>query len=136
MRKVILASHGDMAKGAGMSLEMILGKQEGLRTYGLYPGENPTDYAAQLEEEIQGEPDTHFVIVTDLAGASVCNAMFPLSRYENVQVYTGFNLQFLLELIGGGDEALGREETGELLDSARQGLKQVIFELNEEEEDF
>lgn len=135
MRKVILASHGDMAKGAGMSLEMILGEQENLRTYGLYPGENPTDYAAQLEEEIKGEPGTHFVIVTDLAGASVCNAMFPLSRYENVQVFTGFNLQFLLELVSGGEEPLGQEETEKLLSSARQGMRQVTFET-EEEEDF
>lgn len=135
MRKVILASHGDMAKGAGMSLEMILGEQENLRTYGLYPGENPTDYAAQLEEEIKGEPGTHFVIVTDLAGASVCNAMFPLSRYENVQVFTGFNLQFLLELVSGGEEPLGQEETEKLLSSARQGMRQVTFEM-EEEEDF
>ena len=135
MRKVILASHGDMAKGAGMSLEMILGGQENLRTYGLYPGENPTDYAAQLEEEIKGEPGTHFVIVTDLAGASVCNAMFPLSRYENVQVFTGFNLQFLLELVSGGEEPLGQEETEKLLSSARQGMRQVTFEM-EEEEDF
>lgn len=134
MRKVILASHGDMAKGAGMSLEMILGEQENLRTYGLYPGENPADYAAQLEEEIRREPETRFVIVTDLAGASVCNAMFPLSRYENVQVFTGFNLQFLLELVSG-EEAMTPEETEELLGSARQGMRQVAFEM-EEEEDF
>ena len=134
MRKVILASHGDMAKGAGMSLEMILGEQENLRTYGLYPGENPADYAAQLEEEIRREPETRFVIVTDLAGASVCNAMFPLSRYENVQVFTGFNLQFLLELVSG-EEAMTPEETEELLGSARQGVRQVTFEM-EEEEDF
>lgn len=134
MRKVILASHGDMAKGAGMSLEMILGEQENLRTYGLYPGENPADYAARLEEEIRGEPETRFVIVTDLAGASVCNAMFPLSRYENVQVFTGFNLQFLLELVSG-EEAMTPEETEELLGSARQGMRQVAFEM-EEEEDF
>lgn len=135
MRKVILASHGDMAKGAGMSLEMILGEQENLRTYGLYPGENPADYAAQLEEEIRREPETRFVIVTDLAGASVCNAMFPLSRYENVQVFTGFNLQFLLELVSG-EEAMTPEETEELLGSARQGMRQVAFEMEEEEEDF
>lgn len=134
MRKVILASHGDMAKGAWMSLEMILGEQENLRTYGLYPGENPADYAAQLEEEIRREPETRFVIVTDLAGASVCNAMFPLSRYENVQVFTGFNLQFLLELVSG-EEAKTPEETEELLCSARQGMRQVTFEM-EEEEDF
>ncbi|MGN1025636.1 MAG: PTS sugar transporter subunit IIA [Faecousia sp.] len=135
MYRVILASHGDMAKGAKVSLEMIIGEQEGLTAYGLYPGENPADYAAELEKEIQAAPKTKFFIVTDLAAASVCNAMFPLSRYPNVWVFTGFNLQFLLELLSGEPESMGQEEIDQLLDSARQGMKQLTFEI-EEEEDF
>ena len=83
MRKVILASHGRFAEGIEDSVNMIIGKQENLETFGMRAGESAVDFAEKIKAEILENPDTEFVILTDLYGASVCTAMSLLSEYEN-----------------------------------------------------
>lgn len=137
MRKIILASHGDLAKGAKTSLEMIIGVRDDLSVYGMYPGDSAADYAAELEREVLAAPGTEFVIVTDLAGASVCNAMYPLTRHENVRLFAGFNLQFLLMLLLDSETPLAAEAAEQLILGARDGLKQLTYQnSSDEEEDF
>lgn len=137
MRKIILASHGEFSKGLNDSVQMVVGPlAENVAVYSLYPGESASDYAKELEKEILQFPEMEFVIIADIFGASVCSAMIPLTRYGNVKLFTGMNFNMVLELLTTCTEPLTEEDICRLLEVSREGIRQVVLELSEEEEDF
>ena len=134
-RRVILASHGEFSKGLRDSLKMILGElAKDIRAYGLYPGENASDFKEELEKEIIGSADTEFVILTDVFGGSVCNALMLLTGYENVKLFAGMNFNMAAEVL---TESIPLDERAveEILGTAREGVTWVVLK-EEEEEDF
>ena len=134
-RQVILASHGEFSKGLRDSLKMILGElAEDVRAYSLYPGENAADFKTALENEIKDCKDTEFVILTDVFGGSVCNALMTLSIYENVKVFAGMNFNMAAEVLTSV-VPLDESVVEEIVDTAREGITHVVLK-NEEEEDF
>lgn len=136
MREIVLASHGMFAEGAYDSADMIVGcGNTKVRTYRLCPGGTATDFADELQQEIVANPSTEYVILTDLYGASVCNAMLPLSTYPNVKVFAGMNLCMVLEIIMSDPEPLNEERIEELILSAKESIRCVKVE-NTETEDF
>ena len=131
MRKVILASHGRFAEGIEDSVNMIIGKQENLETFGMRAGESAVDFAEKIKAEILENPDTEFVIMTDLYGASVCTAMSLLSEYENVKVFSGMNLGMVLDVLTDtGTESC----TDAWIEEARKGIREVKIEITEQED--
>ena len=131
MREVILASHGKFAEGIEDSVTMIIGKQENLKTFGMRPGESAADFAEVIKKEILEKPDTEFVILTDLYGASVCAAMSFLSEYPNVKVFSGMNLGMVLDILTDtGTEA----NADAWVEEARTGIREVKIEITEQED--
>lgn len=52
MANIILASHGELAKGMLHSASMIIGDlTKGVEVFCLYPGQNPQDYARSASFE-------------------------------------------------------------------------------------
>ena len=134
-RQVILASHGEFSKGLRDSLKMILGElAEDVRAYSLYPGENAADFKTALENEIKDCKDTEFVILTDVFGGSVCNALMTLSIYQNVKLFAGMNFNMGAEVLTSV-VPLDESAVEEIVDTAREGITHVVLK-NEEEEDF
>ncbi|MBE6011164.1 MAG: PTS mannose transporter subunit IIC [Lachnospiraceae bacterium] len=138
MRTIILASHGGFGKGMLESAKMILGEGAGnIRAYAMYPGDSAEDYAKELEKEILENPDTEYVIMADLFGASVCTAMTGLTKYKNAVLFSGMSFTMLLELLTSFPEALTEEDILRLINSAREGIKNIdVKEANDETEDF
>lgn len=138
MRKIVLASHGDFATGLLSSVKMIVGElANGVASYGLYPGESAIDFSKLLENEIERNQNTEYVIITDLYGASVCSAMLSLCKYKNVIVISGLNINLVLELLLSYKEPLTDSSIEELIEKSRKGIKHVMLENNcDEEEDF
>lgn len=135
-RQVILASHGEFSKGLKDSLRMILGDlAEGVRSYSLYPGEKANDFKEELEKEIQADSDTEFVILTDVFGGSVCNALTMLTVYENVRLFAGMNFNMAVEALTES-VPLDEESIKGILEAAKEGAIQVTLNKEEEEEDF
>lgn len=99
MRKIIIASHGDFSKGLLSSIEMILSKQENIRTYSLYPGESPELFSKEVESEILKNLENEYIIMTDLLGGSVHTAMTTLCKYKNVHLISGVSLNLALEVV-------------------------------------
>ena len=131
MREVILASHGRFVEGIEDSVTMIIGKQENLKTFGMRPGESAADFAETIKKEILEKPDTEFVILTDLYGASVCTAMSFLSEYPNVKVFSGMNLGMVLDILTDtGIEA----NADAWVEEARTGIREVKIEITEQED--
>lgn len=99
MAKIILASHGELSKGMLNTVKMIIGDMaDGVETYSLLPGANADDYAAELRNRVESD-DEAYIIVCDVLGGSVCNAMVQLTTNEKVTVLAGMNLPLVIEMV-------------------------------------
>ena len=122
--KIILASHGALAKGMKDTLDMIVGNQVSIQAYSAYDEEN-VDFASDISQQITREVNEQFIIVTDVMGGSVNNAMTELVlRYKNVFLITGMNLPLVLSLATySGDSDL--KALDELVQEGKRGLINV-----------
>ena len=122
MVKIILASHGDLSKGMLNSVSMIVGElAKDIETYSLYPGENPKDY----------------VIVCDVKGGSVYNALLQTCNNERVNLISGMNMNMVLELVISNNS--GNVNIDHVLDSGKVGItleNSVTLKKDIEEEEF
>lgn len=131
-RKIILASHGGLSKGLKDSLEMIVGTANSpVEYYGLYPGENPQDIFESIKAEIDNNSEKEYIILTDLFGGSVCNALLPLSIYKNVVIIAGMNLPLLMEIVLSSNSMLDSDNLKEVLTRARTSLLKAELRLDE-----
>ena len=137
MRKIILASHGEFSKGLLDSAKMIVGDLASCATsYSLYPGESAAQFALELEKVILEDKETEYVILSDLYGASVCTAMLRLTTLPNVKLFSGMNLNMVLEILTRFSDELSTEDIETLVEESRMGIQKVILQINEEEEGF
>ncbi|WP_302612061.1 PTS sugar transporter subunit IIA [uncultured Dubosiella sp.] len=100
MRKIVIASHGEFARGLKNSVEMIVGDlAKEIDTYCLYPSCSPRDYTDQMEVVIASHPEDEFIFLCDVKGGSVHTAVSQLCRFENVVVFGGVNMSIVLDLL-------------------------------------
>ena len=94
------------------------------RAYSAYDEEN-VDFASDISQQITREVNEQFIIVTDVMGGSVNNAMTELVlRYKNVFLITGMNLPLVLSLATySGDIDL--KALDELVQEGKRGLINV-----------
>ena len=121
MRKIILASHGELAKGMLNSLTMIVGELvSNFEVFCLYPGENPMDYAESQRPRIAASDD-EFIFVCDVKGGSVHTALMELTVYPNMKLFCGMNMNLLLGLLLSCPK-LDESSVQKLLEEARSGI--------------
>ncbi|NLU09509.1 MAG: PTS sugar transporter subunit IIA [Tepidanaerobacter acetatoxydans] len=124
MKKILIAAHGKFAEGIRSSAEIILGKQENLYTINAYLDETPVKQ--QLDEFFKGvdlEKDT-LLVITDVFGGSVNQAIISNYQKDNIKVITGVNLPLLLELIMLDEEDVTDDKIRSIVNKARE---QVIL---------
>lgn len=137
MKKILLASHGDFSKGLLNSAKMIVGDlADNIDTYSLYPGDNAVDFAEKLKKLIDQNKNIEYIILSDLYGASICNAMLGLTIFQNVRLFSGMNLNMLLELLTNLENSLTEENIQTLINESRNGIKHVLLHKSEKDEDF
>lgn len=137
MRKIILASHGDFSKGLLDSVKMIVGDLANcVNSYSLYPGQSASDFALELEKTIVEDKECEYIILSDLYGASICTAMLRLTKLHNVKLFSGMNLNMVLELLTRFSDKLTTEDAEQLAKESRMGIQNVTLQINEEEEVF
>jgi PTS system mannose-specific IIA component len=138
-RKLIVASHGGFAEGAVNAATLICGDPDfELEVFGMYLGDTPTAFAQKLEAELVREPEKEYVIMADLFGASICNALYPLARFPNVKLFTDFNLRLLIEVMSDYKDPLSPEDRETLVANNRESLQTLRFTEadGEKSEDF
>lgn len=97
---IILASHGDFAKGILQSGEMIFGTQPDVKAVTLQPSEGPDDICAKMEEAITTfENPEQVLFMVDLWGGTPFNQTSGLinGHEDTWAVVTGLNLPMLIE---------------------------------------
>ena len=97
---IILASHGDFAKGILQSGEMIFGTQPNVKAVTLQPSEGPDDIRAKMEEAITTfeNPEQVLFMVALWGGTPFNQTSGLINGHEDTwAVVTGLNLPMLIE---------------------------------------
>ncbi|CUU49353.1 PTS sugar transporter subunit IIA [Clostridium beijerinckii] len=138
MTKIILISHGDLAKGMAQSAQMITGKKTNLSYYGLYPGEHPSEMINTIKNEAISSQENNYIVVADILGCSVCNAAMELINLENVKVISGMNLSLIINLLLSSE--ISDEILNEKITNAQNGIKlfssTIVIKQNDDENEF
>lgn len=139
MAQIIIATHGGLSKGMLDSLHMVAGgAADGIETYSLEFGQNPNDYYEELRERIAAT-DEQFIIMCDIKGGSVHNALFRLTELPNVVIFSGLTMGMSLEIALTAREGLDADAAQRVLDAAREGVTVAFGGApveEEEDEDF
>lgn len=123
LRKITIASHGEFAKGLKHSTALIVGKlAEDINTFCLYPSQSPMDFKEQIEQEIKQHPEHEYVFLCDIKGGSVHTVCTQLCAYENVKVFSGTNMNLVLDLLLSCPDDIETENRGTLLQNAKEGI--------------
>ena len=124
MREIILASHGALASGMADTARMIIGDDPHLSTLALLPGSHPDCLKRQIEERLAAGTADEFLILTDLWGGSVNNALLALAQDPRVHIVAGMNLNLVLQLCLSPEPLAGAggSPAGDDLRQCRPGL--------------
>ena len=138
MRKIVVATHGKLALGIKDTVSLIAGEKlaESIITYCLEPGMNTNDYCKELEKDILKNPDNQYLILTDIAKASVVTSLIPLVKYSNVKLLTGINMAIVLELMLAPEKTFEDNELAIILQQAKEGMSLITkADLEKKNED-
>jgi fructoselysine and glucoselysine-specific PTS system IIA component len=95
--KIILASHGELAKGMKQSVELIAGEQENLDAMCAY---TENDYNLQLQvSKLMEEETDELIVITDIFGGSVNNEFMRYLGRKNLSLIAGMNMALVIELL-------------------------------------
>lgn len=129
MVNLIIASHGDFAKGILMSGSMIFGEQENVEVVTFLPNEGPDDLDKHFQEALaKFNNDDQVLFLVDLWGGSPFNraSLIQKQNQEKMAIVAGLNLPMLIEAYAGRlsqDTAAGLATY--LVPVAKDGVKSV-----------
>ena len=139
MAQIIIATHGGLSRGMLDSLHMVAGgAADGIETYSLELGQNPNDYYEELRERIAAS-DEQFIIMCDIKGGSVHNALFRLTELPNVVLFSDLTMGMALEIALTARDGLDADAAQRVLDAAREGVTVTVggaIADEDEDEDF
>lgn len=134
MVKFLLASHGKMASGMKMSLNILLGNSDNVTVYDAYVDDsNITEvfeqYFASVSEEDQ------VIMLSDLYGGSVNQKMYTYLTRPNTFLVAGVNLALVLELVAMSScGEFTKESLETTIANSREALKLVELDTSSETE--
>ena len=134
---IILASHGDFAKGIMQSGSMIFGEQENVQAVTLMPSEGPDDFRAKLQKAISKLDNADEVLfLVDLWGGTPfnqSNALFEEHK-DKWAIVSGLNLPMLIEAYGARLSMQSAHEIAAyILKPSKDGVKVRPEELEPKE---
>ncbi|WP_438779471.1 PTS sugar transporter subunit IIA [Enterococcus sp. DIV0240d] len=129
--RMVIISHGKFAEGVKYALEMIIGKQTFIETYGLKKGENPNSIIGKFTETID-QADT-VVILSDLIGGSMHNAAVSLLSNENVILVGGVNLSLAIQI--ALTKPTDVRTIDEQIEESKNSFKRIVLERKKSDED-
>ncbi len=124
MRKILVATHGNYAKGAISSLSIITGQEGNITCINAYTESKNINEAIDAYFEEVNEDD-QVIILTDIFGGSVNQAAMNYLKKENIFLITGFNLALLLEIsMLDAEEPIDENKLREIVNNSKT---QIIY---------
>ena len=132
MRHVILASHGNLARGMADTIGMIVGEVGNLSTFVL-ERDDMDPISNQVRRELDSyDPNDEVIICTDMIDSSVNNDMVGLlGDYPQVTLISGMNLPLVITLVMDEGPS-SNEELADIINMAGDGIKNCSLALREQ----
>lgn len=134
---IILASHGEFAKGILQSSTMIFGKQENVEAVMLMPSEGPDDVKAKLKNAVASfDNQDEVLFLVDLWGGTPFNQASSLfeEHKDKWAIVAGMNLPMVIEAYAlRMSMESAHEIAANLLQAAKEGVKVKPEELEPED---
>ena len=131
--KHIAVSHGSYSKGLVESTQMLVGEQEDLVAYGLFPEQTVATLTEKLKAEIDQTGDGEEILfVSDLFHGSPFNAIVSLMEHHDIYHVTGINLPLMVEVMMGRYAGKNAAEICAGLIEAAPGTVKDVRKLFEE----
>lgn len=97
---VLLMSHGNFAKSAIESAELIIGKQENYETLSVFVVDHVNSLKEEMLEKVERlDTSKGLIVFTDIIGGTPMNLAGNLIERENTIICSGLNLPILLEIL-------------------------------------
>lgn len=131
---ILLMSHGDFAKEAMKSAEMVFGRQDNYETVSVCLADQVDALRQEMLEKVDRlDTSKGLLVFTDIVGGTPMNLAGSLLGRENTLVCSGLNLPMLIEaLVNRGK---GVQELKGVLETAYQMGMAIRTEIEEEDED-
>ncbi|MCJ7841349.1 mannose/fructose/sorbose PTS transporter subunit IIA [Lederbergia sp. NSJ-179] len=130
---IVIASHGEFAKGIMQSGAMIFGEQENVKAVTLMPSEGPEDIKAKMQEAIASfDNQDEVLFLVDLWGGTPFNQANSLSEEQKDKwaIVAGMNLPMLIEAYASRFSMnTAHEIAAHILGTAKEGVKVKPEEL-------
>ena len=99
MNQVILASHGELAKGMKNTLDMIVGDLKTVQAFSSYRDEEK-NIKELIEKAIKDNYEKNDIyVLTDILGGSVNNEVMSLLKdYPKIHIIAGMNLPLVISI--------------------------------------
>lgn len=124
---IIIASHGEFAKGILQSGSMIFGEQEDVKAVTLMPSEGPDDIRAKLQEAVASFSNQEEVLfLVDLWGGTPFNQVNNLfeEHKDKWAIVAGLNLPMLIEAYASRLSMESAQEiAAHIIETAKEGVK-------------
>lgn len=134
MNKIILASHGKLSEGMFDSISMIIGHVENCTYFGLKPAQDNEELASQIEKYVNENSQDRCVIICDLLGGSVSNAVSRLADNQKVFVINGMNMGLVISLALQAED-VDKDIIDSLIEECKMGINRVDLDMEESFED-
>ncbi|EGO5858283.1 PTS transporter subunit IIB [Enterococcus faecalis] len=131
MENIVLISHGSMAEGVKVSLEMIVGRQEHVHTVSLRPDSDNLQFEKELNEKMKALNGTTLSIA-DLLGGTPCNvATKNYLNVDGVEIIAGMTLSVVIEAVVNQQASIK-----ELVCLAQENIVDVKAGMNQAEQEI
>ena len=141
MKYLLLVSHGTMAPGVHSVIKMLLGEKDYVLSHSMEDGVSADDFVAALADVIKPiEVGDSVVVLGDIVGGSpltnTLNVLTQKGLLPQTIAFGGLSLPMAISAImaieDGMDDATLVQS---VIDEAREGARQVVLALDEEEDE-
>ena len=141
MKYLLLVSHGTMAPGVHSVIKMLLGEKDYVLSHSMEDGVSADDFVAALADVIKPiEVGDSVVVLGDIVGGSpltnTLNVLTQKGLLPKTVAFGGLSLPMAISAImaieDGMDDATLVQS---VIDEAREGARQVVLALDEEEDE-
>ncbi|MHC1685830.1 MAG: PTS sugar transporter subunit IIA [Clostridiaceae bacterium] len=129
--KIILVSHGDFVKGLLSSAQMIVGEQDDISAFGLYPTDNIETLKKTIQDTIEQYKGEEILFLTDLSHGSPFNIVVSLMNNDSIYHITGINLPLLIEIImmRNSDDISCKAICDEITKKVQNSIQELIYDV-------
>lgn len=132
MGKIIMITHGDLAKSFYETAGMFIAKRDGLTVLGL--GVDMEDFKSKLRSALLDGEEDELLILADLFGGTPFNLAVTLCREaqaagKRIEILTGLNLSMLLEILPFLEDKPCSELKEMAFEAGRDGIRDLMAEL-------